>query len=285
MGRAENRAMIDHLGIEIVPLSKVHIRDYSIVAMIDTQPGAGNNSLPAAVKPEIVIDHHFPIYETTREAALSDIRTDYGSTSTIMTEYLMEAQLADRNRKISTALLYGIKSDTRDLGRETGQKDMAAYLFLYPRVLFKVLSKIEHPRLSRTYFKIFGKAIDKSLIDKDVVITNLGVVESADNLAEMADFLVRMQEVKYVLCIGEFDKIIYFSLRTTSKRKHSGLIARNMSRGLGSGGGHWMAAGGKIEESPRGYDEDSQSLVERFLAEIKRKDFRGQPLRGEVRVC
>jgi nanoRNase/pAp phosphatase (c-di-AMP/oligoRNAs hydrolase) len=152
IGRAENATMTRLLKIEMKPVSDISIRDFSVVALVDTQPGAGNNALPRGIVPEIVIDHHVPIYSRTLKAPFHDVRTDYGSTSSILTEYLMSAGLEPLHRKVATALLYGIKSDTRDLGRQTTPQDMEAYLDIFPHALFKILSRIEHPKVSRCYF-------------------------------------------------------------------------------------------------------------------------------------
>lgn len=281
IGRAENRAMIKLLNIDIVPFQKIHLKDFSIIALIDTQPGSGNNSLPSGHVPDIIIDHHVPVYEQSKQASFTDIRTEYGSTSTIITEYLSSAGILGNNKKVATALLYGIKSDTRDLGRETGGKDMAAYLQLYPLVLFKILSRIEHPKLSKSYFSIVSRAISRSIIYKDALITDLGKIESADNLAEMADFLIRVDDVRWVLCMGEYNRTLYFSLRTTVHKANIGFLARKMTRGRGSGGGHSMVAGGRICD-PENYQEQADFIKSRFLKEIRRQDLKGEPLAGPV---
>jgi nanoRNase/pAp phosphatase (c-di-AMP/oligoRNAs hydrolase) len=281
IGRAENAAMTRLLKIETKPASDVSIRDFSVVALVDTQPGTGNNALPRGIVPEIVIDHHVPIYSRTLKAPLHDVRTDYGSTSSILTEYIVDADLNPIDRKVATALLYGIKADTRDLGRETTPKDMEAYLNLFPHVFFKILSRIEHPKVSRCYFKTFEMTINRAVIDRDVVISDLGSIRKPDSLAEMADFLIRIEGVQWALCIGEFRGSIYFSFRTTKRQGNAGLIARKMVLGTGSGGGHNMTAAGKVDLEPQGEGNGrtkTDLLISRFLKEIKRSDFKGEKL-------
>ena len=53
VGRAENRAMIKHLEIKLCPMSRIPIKEYSCIAMVDTQPSTGNNSLPAELFPRL----------------------------------------------------------------------------------------------------------------------------------------------------------------------------------------------------------------------------------------
>src|SRR6478609_400105 len=64
IGRPENRAMVRELKIDLVPLDKVDWGSYAALALVDSQPGTGNNSLPSDRKCDIVIDHH-PLRATT----------------------------------------------------------------------------------------------------------------------------------------------------------------------------------------------------------------------------
>lgn len=281
VGRAENRAMIRHLKIDLRALSEINLKNFSVIALVDTQPGAGNNSLPRSIIPDIVIDHHVPIRAKTSLAKYSDIRTDYGSTSTILAEYLRDAGIEGMNRKVATALLYGIRSDTRDLGRGVSPKDVDACLFFYQRVLFRLLSKIEHPEVPRDYLSILEKAILNARIYKDVVTLDLGHVEHLEIIAEMADLIVRVEGVKWVLSVGEFVGDVYFSLRTKKRLGSADRIAQKMVADLGSGGGHEMLAGGKIplgQNPHHSYKELMDILVSRFLKAVKRKDLKSQNL-------
>ncbi len=281
IGRAENVAMIRLLRIETRHVSEINLRDFSVIALVDTQPGTGNNALPRSIDPEIVIDHHVPIYSRTLKAKFHDIRTDYGSTSSILTEYLKDAGIENMDKKVATALAYGIKSDTSDLGRATTPQDLAAHLFLYPHVLFRVLSRIEHPRVSVEYVRTFEKALKSAVIDRDVIISDMGPIDNPESLAEMADFLNRIEGVKWVLCLGGFRDSICFSLRTTRRQGNVGLAARKMVQDIGYGGGHNMTAGGKVgsnADEPGRYKMLADILVTRFLNEIDRRDFKGEKL-------
>src|SRR5207253_2255036 len=93
VGRAENRAMLTYLNITLVPVSEVHFSGETQVALVDTQPGRPNNSLPEALVPTAVIDHH-PAYDAYPGVPFLDLRDQYGATSTILTEYLRESKLA-----------------------------------------------------------------------------------------------------------------------------------------------------------------------------------------------
>lgn len=281
VGRAENRAMIRHLKIDLRALSEINLNNFRVVALVDTQPGAGNNSLPRSVIPDIVIDHHVPVRARTRLAKYYDIRTDYGSTSTILAEYLRDAGVAEMDRKVATALLYGIRSDTRDLGRGVNPKDVDACMHFYQRVLWRVLSQIEHPEVPRDYLSMLEKAISNARLYRDVVTLNLGHVEHLEIIAEMADLIVRTEGVKWVLSVGEFVGDVYFSLRTKKRRGSADRIAQKMVAGLGTGGGHEMLAGGKVPAGGMPHHssgELTEILVARFLKAIKRRDSKAENL-------
>jgi nanoRNase/pAp phosphatase (c-di-AMP/oligoRNAs hydrolase) len=93
VGRAENATMVKYLGLNLRLMHEIDPSKFDIIAMVDTQPGTGNNSLDPEVVPHIVIDHH-PIRRATRKAPFIDIRSKYGATATIMYEYLTRASIA-----------------------------------------------------------------------------------------------------------------------------------------------------------------------------------------------
>ena len=80
IGRAENRALVNYLGWPLKPLRKDDISPQAAIALIDTQPCAGNNMLPEESTPTLVIDHH-PRCEPTTRAKFADIRTKVGATA------------------------------------------------------------------------------------------------------------------------------------------------------------------------------------------------------------
>jgi nanoRNase/pAp phosphatase (c-di-AMP/oligoRNAs hydrolase) len=228
---------------------------------VDTQPEQGNHSLPAAHFPDVVIDHH-PERPETRLAVVADVGRDTGATSTVVTDYLRASGLAVPSA-IATALFYGIKSDTRDLERETTEPDVEAYLWLFPKADSQALSQIEHPRLPEDYFRLFHAAVEKARIHGDAVLCDLGKVYYPDLVAEVADrFLsmgdvkwslavadrfLSMGDVKWSLAVGEYRSGLYFSLRTRDRRMNAGKMIREIIEAHGgAAGGHGSMAGARL---------------------------------------
>src|SRR5205807_9782186 len=92
-GRAENRARVRELKSDLVPIEKLDWNAHAVIAMVDTQPGTGNNSLPADRNADVVIDHHPPRHDLG-EVPWLDIRTQMGATATIVYEYLRDRRVA-----------------------------------------------------------------------------------------------------------------------------------------------------------------------------------------------
>jgi nanoRNase/pAp phosphatase (c-di-AMP/oligoRNAs hydrolase) len=248
VGRAENRAMRTYLNIELVPVGEVRFGPDVQVALVDTQPGRSNNSLPDGVVPMVVIDHH-PAYAQYPGVPFLDLREDYGATSTILTEYLRESKL-DLEPKIATALFYGIAAETQDLGREATAADIEASHFLYPYTNKRRLAKIENARVPREYFRVFRDAIDHAaLYDHKVVVSLLGDVQYPDMVAEVADFLLRLDGAEWSAAIGAFNGCLYCSIRTTDRDTNAGDLLQQVL-GAKSAGGHDMIAGGRVPLSP-----------------------------------
>ena len=131
IGRAENKALLKVLHLPIVPVSRLEGRQHDLVCLVDTQPETGNYSLQAEA-PQLVIDHH-PTRPSSLLAAFHDVGGTAGATSTLVTQYLRAAKLVP-GPQLATALFYGIKSDTRDLGREVDPADLDCYNWLFPLI-------------------------------------------------------------------------------------------------------------------------------------------------------
>ena len=116
IGRAENREMIRRLCIKMKQIGKISLAKYDSLAVVDTQPGAGNAQLPPGLPVQIVIDHH-PRREDL-SAAYYRIEPDIGATSTLLVELLKECGI-EPPADLATALAFGITTETQSLARET----------------------------------------------------------------------------------------------------------------------------------------------------------------------
>jgi len=245
VGRAENRALIRVLKLPVVPIARVVFDDYDLICMVDTQPEQGNHSLPARHFPDVVIDHH-PERPDSHLAPIADVGGPIGATSTVVAEYFRASGLK-MPPQIATALFYGIKADTRDLGRQTTRQDVDAYLWLYPMADKEALGEIEHPRLPIDYFRLYHTAIENAQVYGNAVIFDLGEIYAPDMVAEVAERFLYFEHVKWSLAFGEYEDAIYFSLRAGDRRTNAGRLIREVIEAKGgSAGGHGAMAGARI---------------------------------------
>lgn len=261
VGRGENRSMVELLEIPLVPIAELDIDQFAVVCMVDTQPNTGNNSFPADRPVHLVIDHHPPKTDLSLVCWV-DIRTHYGASATMLYEYLCKQQVSI-NTKLATSLFYAIKSETQDLGREWSKADRDAYLKLLPLSNNRILFDIIHPQVPRDYFSTFRTAIENALLYGPVLVFNLRQISNPDLVAELADFLLRQQGVKYVLGMGWYDGTQILSMRALEHDAKLGQIIQQMVEGVGTAGGHGMVAGGQIRSMAE--DDGSQQELERLL--------------------
>jgi nanoRNase/pAp phosphatase (c-di-AMP/oligoRNAs hydrolase) len=277
VGRAENRAMLTYLNITLVPVGEVRFAGDTQVVLVDTQPGRSNNSLPEGIVPTGVIDHH-PAYGRYGGIPFVDLREQYGATSSIVTEYLEESKLVPEP-KIATALFYGITAETQDLGREATAADIEAAHFLYPYTNKRRLAKIENARVPREYFRVFREGIERATLYDRVVVSMLGEVQYPDMVAELADFLLRLDQVEWAAAIGTFGTCLHVSIRTTDREQNAGDLLQRVL-GSRSAGGHDMIAGGRIAvgEDPAAHERAAAMVRDRLLSALGVDAACGQPL-------
>lgn len=280
IGRAENRAMVSLLGLEIHHISELKMTDFAHFALIDAQPHTGNTAVPAEMTPDIVIDHH-PLREQTRRARYYDVRDDIGASATLLTEYMRAADV-QIPKELATALLYGIRSETQDLGRETSDADREAYQYLLARADAEKLAMISRPVLDPQYFRQMAEALDSIRIADTVAICSLEDVIEPDFIPEMADFFVRMEGLRWVLVYGRFRDRIHLSIRTNDVDAAAGETMQQLLEDIGRGGGHGMRAGGNIEPAASKIPESeiSDELRRRFLRLLDKEDVPLRPLAG-----
>lgn len=265
VGRAENKALVRQLGYPLRLLTETEVSDALPIALVDTQPGAGNNALSDSANVVIVFDHH-PKREETSTVPFADVRPDVGATSTILTEYCQAADV-ELPPSIATALFYGIKTDTMGLGRGASQSDVSAYLHLQSRVDVHALVEIERAQVPPEYFRGLVAGLQSARVYRDVLITSMGQMTRPDLPAEMADLLLRLRGVQWVVCMGVYEDTLMISLRTNCRRG-AGEAIRAIVGDLGSSGGHGSMSAGQIPLDGQNPDILSHRLEERALKQL-----------------
>jgi nanoRNase/pAp phosphatase (c-di-AMP/oligoRNAs hydrolase) len=239
--------------------------------------------LPADIEPLAVIDHH-PNWGHTDSVSFLDLRENYGATSTILTSYLQEIEVPI-DATLATALFYGISAETQHLGRETIPADILASQLLYPYVDKRLLARIENPPLSRDYYRLINRATKAAVLHGDVVATILESVPYPDAVAEVADFLLRLESASWTFCLAPFDQWVYVSVRTRQPEARAGILLASLLP-KGRAGGHGMMAGGLFRKSEGNWKAEASELLEAFLKAVGSGGSKAEPLvlrtNGEV---
>ncbi|MDP2471195.1 MAG: DHH family phosphoesterase [Candidatus Palauibacterales bacterium] len=258
IGRAENRSLMEELDVPFERLEGLEIEPGTAIALVDTQPGSGNNSLPAGQAATVVLDHH-PARQDAAKGAFVDIRPDYGASASMIVEYLRAARL-EPDRKLATALFYGIQTETMDLGRETSEADVAASVFLYPRTDPAAISRIRHARVPRGVYRSIHEGLKRAWSRGDVVFVPLGRLEYPDLVAQLADLFLKVHGVDWVIAAGLYQDRILISVRAYRPDAHAGQLVQQVVGERGSAGGHGEMAGARLD-----LEEVSEPQVERMI--------------------
>jgi len=263
VGRAENRAMIRFLNIETLPVALVHKEDFDRIVVVDAIPGGGNLSLPRNAKVDAVFDHHMD-EPGCGVASFCEVRKDIGATSTIVTKYLVAAGVPIPP-DLATALFYGIKTDTGDMGRDVSSDDIDCYKLLFDLMDHQRLALIENPDRDVKFYRTIHEATGSAVCYGTVGYTHLGTVSSPDYIAEMADFFQSLEKLEWMVCSGVFKRSLFFSLRT-KKHADAGQRAHAIGHALGgNGGGHGRIAAGRIALG----SQPKELTVARFVQTFK----------------
>lgn len=247
VGRAENRVMVDVLNIKSRSLGDIDVGNYDKVIVVDTVPSNGNASLITPEEVDAVLDHHAvtdcEIKNTDK--TLYEVHRTVGASSTLVTHYFIAANLGIPS-DIATALFYGIKTDTKNMGRNCFDSDLIAYRLLFNIVDFQALSRIENPPREPEYVDLLQKASAAMQIRGDFGYTHLGDVSMPDFVPEMADVFHSLKQLEWMVASAIFNSQIIFSVRSKESQE-AGVLTQKFTRELGgSGGGHPTVAAGRV---------------------------------------
>ncbi len=256
--RQENRAFRTVLEVDLEAIEHVTDLAAEAVVLVDHNEPRGFTGADGVLS-LAVVDHH-PGDGAGDE--FTDVRTDYGATSSIVAEYLDELGATpvppDRHDSevtdpavptwVATGLLYGVMSDTERLTRGTCGDDFDAAGYLSAGVDEDLLGRIADPDVSTETLDVKARAIAGRNVRGSFAVSDVGDVSNADAIPQAADELVGLEGVTAVVVCGEKDGTLRLSGRSRDDRVHMG---RALDAAVGdipnaSAGGHARMGGGKI---------------------------------------
>jgi len=280
ISRAENRTMVELLDVDLCPVEKCAWQtEGEAVVMVDSQPKTGRHNLAPSIPLYAVIDHHDTPGDTTG-VPFVDVRQTVGATCSVVTSYLIEQNIPIPSR-LATGLLYGIETELGGYPREASELDDSALIYLYPLADKDLLARIRNARLPQTYFGCLVQALQSSFIYDKLIISWINDLPQPELAAEVADFLMRFEEVEWAMAAGVHDDKLILSIRSSAHDARAGDLLRKVVNGMGRAGGHDRRAGGTIclsSTSASAIDDVRAKLRRRLLEALDIEECRGQRL-------
>ncbi len=230
--RPENQRMMNMLDIHVEIVTAEQVPEFERVAMVDVQPHYFSGAIDRV---DLVIDHHPE--QSGYTAVYKDIRPDYGSTSTILTEHLraVDANISERT---ATAMLYAIKSDTLFFNRQTNRVDIEAFSYLYPLADAAMIKKMEGAEITLDRLEYVLRAKQHGRIEEQVFCAFLGTSPREDFIPYVADFYLQLENIKWTIVAGIVNDSLIISVRNLGYSRNAGEFVRKYFNAIGSAGGH-----------------------------------------------
>lgn len=236
--RPDNLAMIRYLRIPTVPWTPDMLPQFQRFALVDSQP----HHHPAfeGIPFSVIIDHHPLPEQGPPRGELVDIRSEFGATCTMMTRYLYAANIRP-GRLLSTAMLYGIRTDTASFERSGGTQDLEAYQWLSKHAEHSLLRRIIRSEYLLEWLPLFSRAFRSLHQCHKGAHAHVGDINSPDLLVAIGDFFTRVHGLKWVAVSGVYNGTVVVIFRGDGSRDVGKLASRSFGD-VGSAGGHRVMA-------------------------------------------
>ena len=254
----QNRAFVNLLSIDVSHGKQVDVHDFEYVGFVDHSREGANTAIDDSVSPDAVIDHH---PGERIQAPLTDVRTDYGATATIFVEYLRELDI-ELTTRLATALLFALHRERLDFIREPTRAEYEAALSVYPDADLEVLEQLYGSAFTPATIDAIGHAIQSRERRGSALVASVGRTTETDALPQAADYLLNLEGVNTVLAYGLVGDAIRLSGRSIDPRVNVGETLEAAYGTLGSVGGHYDMAGGRIDLGLFGDEPDSEDADE-----------------------
>ena len=228
-----------------------------------------------------VIDHHESMIKAGKESDENhEIRANIGSCATILWDMIREEGLdVNENRKLATAMYYGLFTDTNRLSEVSHplDRDMIDNLI----IMKSLITEMSNSNITLRELKITGRAI----MDYQYFYDNRYMIICAEKcdpniLGVISDFAMETAGVNVCMAYYSAPSEIKFSVRSCVKEVHADELASFLAEGLGGGGGHITKAGGTIrpEKLMRsiGGSFTEDEINEKQLAKVAAEHFKSK---------
>ncbi|MCR5670876.1 MAG: DHH family phosphoesterase [Butyrivibrio sp.] len=253
--------MIENLAIPVEYVTE--LAEPELLVTVDCQYGESNVSRFDAAT-VAVIDHH-QVSGSLPE--LSEVRSNYGSCSTIIYELLQEEGIdINDHEDLSTALYYGLMTDTGGFEEISHPSDKDLRDYAKPRQTDIVLFR--NSNLTREEMVIAGDALKHARYNEERSYSIVAAKPCDPNiLGLISDMMLEVDSIDTCLVYSILPFGIKLSVRSCVKEVKASELAAFLTEGYGGGGGHLVKAGGLLkkdllEKAGISYEAD---VLEKFL--------------------
>lgn len=245
------------------------LTDEDEVILVDSQKG--NSNVINITGDEIICVDHHPVNEKYRYR-FTDIRPGVGACATIIAEYFFENDIP-MDKKVATALTYGIRVDTNHLSRSVSKLDLEMIYRMFELCDNDIIRMLEHSNLCFEDLLAYSSAISSIEVYDNISFADTGKDCPEALIANVSDFMLALKEVAFSVVYSVRESGIKLSVRSENSELDAGKIIAEALADVGSGGGHAAMAGGFI---PFEGDAHRESLLvnqvkERFIGVIAKK--------------
>jgi hypothetical protein len=209
--RPENMRMVNLLDIHVETIAPESIHEFDRVCMVDVQP----HYFPGLDRVDLVIDHHPE--QHGYNAVFKDIREDYGSTCTILTEHLraIDASISERTApRCSTRSSPTRCSSTARRTAATSTRSPISIRWPTPpdsqdgrRGNHRGAAGLDYQGHAQ------GRMVEQ------VFSVFLGDVPRDDAIPYVADFFLQLENVRWTLVSGVINGMFVMSFATSATRR------------------------------------------------------------------
>jgi len=282
----ENRVFENILAPDLEQISRVEEIASDDVVLVDHHTPRGFKGSEKII-PVAVVDHH-PGNGTGLD--FTDKRTDYGSCSSIVAEYLRDIgatpvhtdDLKDESGpgddvedsvvlpNVVTGLMYGIHSDTNRLTSGAIDADFDAASYLCQGVDEKLLDRIVNPEVDTEVLDIKSRAISNRDERGSFIVSDVGSVDNLDAIPQAADELITLEGVTAAVVYGTREETTQVSGRSHDDRVHMGDALETVAADVpdASAGGHSHMGGAKFPAPELATDGGTADPVVGLIPEL-----------------
>jgi len=270
-GHPETEIFMQNADFIIEKINKDSIEDVlestNKIAFVDFAETSMSSIVPDEVEPDLIIDHH-RTNRDVRATEYTEIRSDIAATSTLMTKHLLNLDIGISSI-LASALLIGIKVDTNDYTKNISAGDYKVISYLSAIADKDILDVLQNTPIYSDTVSAMGRTISNREFEDSVMTAFSGDISHKDDIAQIANFLLRERDILTVLVYGIKDDKIHMSARSKDLQLNVGKIMDDAYSDIGEAGGHPHAAGGKIPlDEFDEIDEAVRKIKKRFHDEV-----------------